>query len=383
MVIKIFLIILIIIIICLKKGALKMFFQRITASPGECLIVVKRRKLFNLGNGASCVVFPWNSFALIPTIAVEHIFQMHQESVDGITLRFKGIVIYQIVNAELASSLFDFTSQKVSMGTEGISKTISDICMGELRAIVSHMTMDQCIKERKTTLTEKLKEAVVPIVEGKDAQQGWGIKVNVLQVAQVYCPDEQLLAQLQAEARDEIKKIAKLSEAETSKILEITKIDSEKVLSIQSFQTEKEKLEERKKYEEKKMAAENVLKLFELENRKIYEEKRINTESALKTFELDKKTEIARKAIELKKLESQINEIEVESEAVKERTMMEIKKEILPLEQLPKISESLSGMFKDSRLTFFGGENLLINATKILNLIFDKVKEVYEPEKGS
>ncbi|MDQ7823493.1 MAG: SPFH domain-containing protein [Candidatus Eremiobacteraeota bacterium] len=377
------------------------FFRRITAKPSECLIIIKDGKMQNMGNGASVVVYPWDSFVFVPTTTMEYCFQMHQESVDGITLRFKGIVIYRITDVELAASLFDFIP-----GRDPIARALGDICLGELRAIVAAMTMDQCINERKTTLTEHLKEAVIPIVEGHGDKKGWGIKVDVLQVAQVFCPDEKLLAQLQAEARDKIRKTAQFSEIETSKSVTIAQMDSELEMASQTLQLEKDRLEKKRElddkritadnsikiaeleksreYEEKKIAADAALKISELESRKLSEEKKITIESELKLFEIEKQKEIARQELELRELQSKVNEITLNDEVHKEKILMEIKKEILPLEMLPQLTQNLSGIFKDARISFSGNDNPLQGSLmSSIDLVFDRIKDVYRKGNGA
>ncbi|MDQ7823545.1 MAG: SPFH domain-containing protein [Candidatus Eremiobacteraeota bacterium] len=345
-----------------------MFFRRITALPCESLLTIKSGKATCHGNGASTVIFPWDSYALVPTTAIEHTFQMHQESFDGITLRFKGIIIYRIVDVALAASLFPFT---VSGGVEHISQAIGDICMGELRAIVAQMTMDECIRERKTGITEKLKDGVIPLIEGYSDIKGWGIKIDVLQVAQVFCPDERLLAQLQADARDKIRKTAQFStietnrqiemtERETRKQLEMSRIHADIELSSQTNELEKVKLERKREYEAKKNAVDDELRLAELESNRVFDEKRIAAESKLKLQELEMKMEIAEKQLRLKEMETRLNQLDVESTALREKTMMEIRKEILPIEQLPRISENLSGLFKNSNLTFYGDQSMML-----------------------
>jgi flotillin len=378
-----------------------MFFRRITALPCESLLIIRRRKLVNLGNGASCILFPGDSYALVPTTTVEHTWQMHQESWDGIKLRFRGIVIYRIVDVERAASLFAFTQ---SSGVDYISAAIGDICMGELRAIAAQMTMDQCIKERKTTISDRLQESVIPLIEGTNENNGWGMKIDVLQVAQVFCPDEQLLSQLQADARDKIRKTAQLSQIETNNDIEKTRIDSDIEMTARSLELDKAKLEKMREYEKKKSEIDNQVKLtaleskreFEqrkrtidsevelsaLESKKIVEEKRIITESELRAFELEKSLENAEKELRLKEIEARIKEIEVKSHSLEEKAMMEIKRELLPLEQLPKISENFTGMFKDSKLTFIGDQNHLFNSvSQMLSMFMDTMKNGHRKEE--
>jgi hypothetical protein len=393
-----------------------MFFRRITALPCECLVVVKNGRLYNMGNGSSALLFPWDSYSLIPTTAIEHTFQMHQESWDGINLRFRGIVIYRIINVEKASSLFSFTH---NAGTSDISRSIGDVCMGELRAIASQMTMEQCIKERKTTITQRLQDAVIPLIEGRDEESGWGIKIDVLQVAQVFCPDEQVLAQLQADARDKIRKSAQFSGIETDKEINKTRIDSQIELAARSLELDKTELQKKKDYEEKKAlmdyelkttaleknrlyeekkrlmegemqlaAMESARKLEEkkvlmeyemqlaaLENRKMLEEKKLVTESELRQAELEKRLEMAEKELRVKELEAKIREIEVMSNAQEARQLADIKKEILPVEQMPVIAEHLSSMFRDSKLTFVGDQHMLFNSVgELLSILTGMMK---------
>jgi flotillin len=380
-----------------------MFFRRVTALPCESLVIIRKRKLVNLGNGASCILFPGDSHALIPTTAVEHTWQMHQESWDGINLRFRGIVIYRIIDVERAASLFAFTQ---SAGVDYISKSIGDICMGELRAIAAQMSMDQCIKERKTTITDRLQDSVVPLIEGTNEDNGWGIKIDVLQVAQVFCPDEQLLAQLQADARDKIRKTAQLSQIETDRDIEKTRIESDIEMSARSLDLDKANLEKMRDYEKKKSEIssqaqlsalestkefehrkreiENEVHLSALESRRIIEEKRIITESDLRAFELEKSLENAEKELRLKEIQARIKEVEVQSHSLEERAMMEIKRELLPLEQLPKISENFTGMFRDSKLTFIGDQNHLFNSvSQMLGMFMETMKNGHRKEEAA
>jgi regulator of protease activity HflC (stomatin/prohibitin superfamily) len=327
---------------------------------------------------------------------------MHQESWDGINLRFRGIVIYRIIDVERASSLFSFSH---NAGERDISRSIGDVCMGELRAIASQMTMDQCIKERKTTITQRLHDAVIPLIEGRDEESGWGIKIDVLQVAQVFCPDEQVLAQLQADARDKIRKGAQFSGIETDKEIHKSKIESQIELAARSLELEKTELQKKKDYEEKKALMDYELKItaleksrmFEdkkalmeyemqlsaLENRKKLEEKKIATDSELRMRELDTRLELAEKELHLKEMETKIKEIEIGCKAREARQMAEIRKEILPIEQMPAIAGHLSSMFRDSKLTFVGSEHMLFNSLQeMLGMVTGMMKNGHAIENA-
>jgi hypothetical protein len=80
---------------------------------------------------------------------------MTQETKDGIALRFKGTVVYHISKPEISVQRFDFSQGK---GQLELNHLIANVCLGELRDKVSHMEMEACINERKTTLTESVSQ---------------------------------------------------------------------------------------------------------------------------------------------------------------------------------------------------------------------------------
>lgn len=373
------------------------FSRRVTATPSECLIVMRRGMAVNKGNGASTRVWPWDSYVLVPTGAIEHGFQMHQETSDGITLRFKGIVIYRIVDPERAATLFRFQEPG---DVAGLSQALADVCLGELRAIVAGMSMEQCLSRRKTVLTAHLQDNVLPSIEGRDGSPGWGLKVDVLQVAQVFCPDEALLAQIQAEARDRIRQGAQASEIETARALQLARLESSREVEGRRVALEADQLDDKRALEQKRLATESALKVAELESREVHEERRIATESrlraleheqertrrqrhieaesALRMLQLQRQVEVAEQKLRLRELEARIAEITTRVEAHRERTMMEIRKEILPLEQLPQISQGLSGLFKDARLSLYGDaatQGLVGPASQLVGMLFEQVRD--------
>src|SRR5262245_47451397 len=124
----------------------------VQANPNEYLVVARRGRITNRGVAGSAFLWPGATHVLIPSSQQEATFEMTQESKDSIPLRFKGIVIYRIVDPEAAARRFDFASHD---GHAQIRTLLAHICLGELRAVVAHMTMDECIEQRKTTLTDR------------------------------------------------------------------------------------------------------------------------------------------------------------------------------------------------------------------------------------
>jgi hypothetical protein len=80
----------------------------IKANPNEYLVLGRRGTITNLGVAASAFLWPGTTFVLIPSTQQETCFEMTQETKDGVPLRFKGIVIYRVVEPAAAARRFDF-----------------------------------------------------------------------------------------------------------------------------------------------------------------------------------------------------------------------------------------------------------------------------------
>jgi len=174
----------------------------ITANPNEYLIVGHRGQIINRGVAARAFLWPGTPYVLLSSTQQEASFEMTQESRDGIPLRFKGIVVYRVVTPELTAQLFNFADGN---GHAAIQSLLSHMCLGELRALVAQMTMSECIEQRKTTLTDAVAAAVQQVVQGHGERPGWGITLDVVQVAQVFIVDHELRRHLEAEVRNQIK----------------------------------------------------------------------------------------------------------------------------------------------------------------------------------
>ena len=167
--------------------------------PGEYLVVARRGRLVNLGEGANAFLRPGTAWVKVPGVQLDSSFEMTQETNDGIPLRFKGQAVYRVVSPERSAALFDFSTGD---GLETIDSLVRQCCLAELRDLVSRMSMGECIEQRKTTLTGAVRSALQQLV-GKP-EEGWGIAVEVVQVAQVYIVDAELRSRLDAETRGQI-----------------------------------------------------------------------------------------------------------------------------------------------------------------------------------
>ena len=309
----------------------------VKAKPNEYLVVAKSGKIKNLGVARSAMIWPGQSFIMIPSTQIEAQFAMTQESKDGIPLRFKGIVIYHIENPEIAAQRFDFSENK---GLTDINNLIANVSLGELRDKVSHMDMDACVDERKTTLTDAI------VNELKVIAQTWGIAINVVQVAQVFIVEDEIRKQLEAEVRNQLRANSELSDIKTEEAIERENSASELRLKKEEFENQKERMN------------------IELE-RKNLEREHKQKDTALvtphKIFEAEQDMLVMKKMIDVYELEAEMNMLKIKSTLVEKIEQNKVRKEILPLEQVPQIADSVSRMFNGANLSFYNDSSQLMS----------------------
>lgn len=369
----------------------------IKAQPNEFLVTGHKGKIVNRGAAVSVFLWPGTSFVLIPATQQEATFEMTQETRDGIPLRFKGIASYRVVRPEDTARMFDFCHG--TLGHEQIKSMLSHIALGELRAQVAHMTMQECIEQRKTTLTDAVISALRQATLGTD--RGWGIELDVVQVAQVFIVDQELRRQMEAEVRNQIRSSSELSNMRMQDELQQAAILTERNRLQETLETEKERarVEKERGRLQQELEQERQLREAALEREKLQlhsqleqqrqaaqaEGERHRIEQAAPVELLRLATEQERLQHELERLQKlvAIRELEVQLEMLSERARHNLRKEMMPLEQVPLVAESVSKMFQGAQLTFYGEANPLLSAlTPALGAITSALKTV-EPGRGN
>ena len=314
--------------------------------PSEYLVVAEEGKLVNRGAAASLFLWRRTGYVKVPGDQQEARFEMTQETRDGIPLRFKGIVILRIVRPEVTAQLFDFTSPD---GLETMKGLVGNACLGELRDRVSHMTMQECIEERKTTLTGAVRAALEALVNG--AGGSWGVTLDVVQVAQVFIVDQELRRQLEAETRNQIKSKSDLAELSARESVQLAKIGSERRVQHESLETERQRIA----HDREKHALEVEADQARVEMDKPLQILRFRNRRAV--------LEVERETLELEK---QVETVRVEKDLLLKRAEHELRRQILPLEQAPEIVESVSHLFSGARLSVYGEDARLMGTVEPL-----------------
>lgn len=317
----------------------------VKAKPNEYLVVAKVGSIENIGVAGSKFIWPGQSSIMIPSTQIEAEFAMTQESKDGIALRFKGIVVYHIDKPEVAAQRFDFSDD----GPSEINHLLANVSLGELRDKVSHMNMQDCINERKTTLKDAILQELETITDT------CGIAINVVQVAQVFIVEEEVRQQLEAEVRNQLRANSELSNIKTKEAIEQENAASKIRLKRDEFEHQKERM----KIDEERQEIEAINKKKEMEE-----------SLPLKLFESEQKMILMEKELEVYELKVKLNSVKAKANLVEEIERNKVRKDMLPLEQIPEIAESVSQMFQGSNLSFYNdSSNLMSTVTPIMDML--------------
>jgi hypothetical protein len=290
----------------------------VKSSPSEYLVVGRRGRIKSRGTAASAFLWPGATHVVIAATNQEARFEMTQETRDGIPLRFKGLVIYRVVDPVATAGVFDFSQ---GAGHQHIQELIGQVCLGELRHTVSAMTMDECIEQRKTTLSEAVATALRAVV---DAPRAWGIELELVQVAQVFIVDAELRAKLEAERRNQLTSRSERSAIVMKEQIRLAQLASE-----------------------------------------------AHAQQGVLAAERDR--------LEVQRLQNEVRALEVEGELCGERARQELRKEILPLEQAPAMAAALSQVLRGTHLSVYGEgapAQLVAAVAPVLELLVAQVKKL-------
>lgn len=360
-----------------------------TAGPNQYLVVGQHGKVTNRGTGVQMFLWPGTTYVLIPSTKQEATFEMTQETKDGIPVRFKGIVIYRIIDPVISAMNFNFSDGN---GLEEINALINNICLGELRAVVSGMTMQECIEQRKTVLTASVDQALRKVVAEQEAGSSsrWGIDLELVQVAQVFVVDPGLRKQLEAEVRNEIRSKSDQADIRTQQEVNLAQIAAERLIREQKQITEKDAIRQK---EEIEMANIQVRRRLQKQNQEVEKEaivlaaekfrlemetakEKEETETPVKMLRIQNQHTVLNRELEMRMVETQVQEQKVKRDILLDKAQQELRKDILPIEQVPLLAESLSKVFNDSHLSFVGSENqILASILPLIHLVSETVKD--------
>ena len=357
----------------------------VKSSPSEYLVVGRRGRIVSRGTAGSALLWPGATHVVIASSNQEARFEMTQETRDGIPLRFKGLVIYRVVDPVATAGVFEFeasgpkvprASAHFSQGSghEQIKTLLGQVCLGELRHTVSAMTMDECIEQRKTTLSQAVATALRAVVEGQVSAEldvdgalgrparAWGIELELVQVAQVFVVDAELRAKLEAGRRNQLTSRSERSAIEMKEQIRLAQLASEAHVQQGALAAERDKAA----VERERLGLKREVEVAGIEE-----------EVPVRKLRLQRQLEGLRQELEVRRLHNQLRALEVEGELIGERERQELRRQILPLEQAPAMAAALSQILRGTHLSVYGEDSQLLAAVApVLELLVEQVKKV-------
>lgn len=364
----------------------------VRAGPNQYLLVGRKGVLENRGSAVQVILRPGTVYVLIPSTKQEAAFEFTQETRDGIPLRFKGSILYRITDPAAAARQFDFTDGE---GPGHITLQLTHVTLAELRHAVSHMTMIECIEQRKTTLSGVVLTALTTTIhDAADGSKSWGIEVEVALVAQVYIVDPQLRQQLEAEVRNEIKLKSDRSNMQSTEAIRLAELASEGRVQEQTLASDREALRRTEELElaqlarERRMQVENLdteRQVLQLAQQRLHseleaEQDRVTSEAPVRLLRIEHEREILRQEIELRQMQNALKAFDVDGELLLARAQQDMRREMLPIEQAPQIVASASKVLRGSNLSIYGEDGRLLGQ---LAPIFDLLTRAVERSTAS
>lgn len=233
--------------------------RRVTSAPSEFLVHIRRGALVerNCRQGGSCLVFPGDSVAIVPTTLRTIRFEVSQVSRENAEVRVVGLAVYRIANPLITHRMVDFRDP--DLAAREIERMLVDMCVAAVRRLVATMTLDDCLRKRKELLAEELQREIVPIVSGSGSpadstEQGWGIVLDAIDIQDVHITSDEIFGQMQAPFRNELRSHDSVSRLAMESRVEEEKRRSEarrlKAHLVQEEETLRLRLEQRKKISE-------------------------------------------------------------------------------------------------------------------------------------
>ena len=373
----------------------------VRAGPNEYLLVGRQGLLENRGSAVSTFLRPGTIYVLVPSTKQEATFEFTQETKDGVPLRFKGTFIYRIDDPTAAASMFDLGA---AGGTSQITALLTHVCLGELRDAVSHMTMVECIEQRKTTLSGVVAEALESTIHSDgDQTREWGLRIEAAQVAQVFIVDAALRQQLQAEVRNEIKLKADQSNMQAQEQIQLAALESQgrveehKLAGDQAKLRRDEQMELAQVARQRRAQAESLAtdrQVLELEQERLHaqlaaDRDRVTSEAPVRLLRLETERGILAEELATLQLQNQVKALEVERDLLLARAQQDLRLEILPLEQAPRMVEAASKVLQGANVSIYGeGAEVMGQLAPLFDYVSRTLEKAtaappeHEPEQG-
>jgi flotillin len=311
----------------------------VTAKPSEYLVHVRRGKVLqkSSGQGASCFKWPWDAVAIIPTSLQRLSFSADQVTAEKVGVEVVGLAVYRIAEPLLAYRVLNFSYPERAQ--QKLEETLTGMFVGATRRLVANLSVDDCLRKRKSALAEELIREIAPVVGGNGrpddfTTQGWGVVIDTIEIQEVKILSEKVFASLQAPYRTEIDQRARQAKAKAE--LEAIELDreqrarkteahqalAEREIAQEAALRQKRREAERSDAEAQAELAARRVELSAFEARAVLEQREIEAERSAHQEEVERARAIF--AAEIQKLQAEASRHAAEIELELDRKRAEI-----------------------------------------------------------
>ncbi|MBF0121060.1 MAG: hypothetical protein HQK79_19695 [Desulfobacterales bacterium] len=285
-------------------------FGFVSAQPSEYLIHYRKGKLRakSSGQGASCFKWLSDTVAIVPTTLKEVFFEANQITKDNVEIKIKGMVIYHIVDPIKTYKLINFSFRE--RAEEKLAVTIADMCRSTTKSLVANMTVEECMRKRKDEIATFLKKEIESIVIGDSENSGWGIKIENVDIQDVFLINEEIFKSIQEEYKNKKRLEAEQSKIATEFEMSIKRIEAEKQSRLLELESKATAEIEAVKIKDRVAEAQKNQRLKELDN---------EAQIKLQTIKYQKENDI---------VSIKAQEEKVQSEIERDQKIIELKKQL-------------------------------------------------------
>jgi regulator of protease activity HflC (stomatin/prohibitin superfamily) len=284
----------------------------ISAKPSEFLIRMRGGRVITSGQGATVYKWPWDSVAIVPTTVQRLQFVADQITQEKVGVKVTGLVVYRIADPLIAFRMLNFSFPERAQ--EKLALMMEEMCIGATRRLVANLTVEQCLTRRKDALAFELVREVAPVVSGSGRPEdtttaGWGVIVDTIEIQDVKVTSAQVFANMQARFRQEQERLAreaelvklraiKLNEASTEREVELSRVAAHTEIRRKRQEAEEqarvEKLASEARVEEQRVAQDRLTRANQVQAEREFQLAKIQAEQ-----EVRQRKQLAEEAVAL------------------------------------------------------------------------------------
>lgn len=230
-----------------------------SARPSEFLVCMRGGEVVRSGQGLSVFKWPWESVAVVPTTVQRIQFTADQVTNEKVGVQVTGLAVYRIAEPLLAAKMLNFSFPERAQ--EKLERLLGEMFVGATRRLVSNMTVEQCMIERKEGIAAELIREIAPVISGAgqahdSTTRGWGVVLDNIEIQDVRILSHAVFANLQAGYRQEQERIARHAELSTRRALQQEDSEAQRQIALAKLTAENDVRQRRQQAEEAHQLAE-------------------------------------------------------------------------------------------------------------------------------